>query len=104
MGCGGLGEKIAKEMRCSGQEENQFVCPRELCSEPANLDLANGATPGPREAGFSALEQWNRDHRSTWERTLDRLDDLLANRIIGVMTKSPAFKRLQQRGIGLFRS
>jgi DNA-binding transcriptional ArsR family regulator len=30
-------------------------------------------------AGFSALEQWIRDHRSTWERRLDRLGDLLAS-------------------------
>jgi DNA-binding transcriptional ArsR family regulator len=29
-------------------------------------------------AGFSALEQWIRDHRSLWERRLDRLEDLLA--------------------------
>lgn len=29
-------------------------------------------------AGFSALEQWVRDRRSTWERRLDRLSDLLA--------------------------
>lgn len=29
-------------------------------------------------SGFSALEQWIRDHRSLWERRLDRLDDLLA--------------------------
>jgi DNA-binding transcriptional ArsR family regulator len=29
-------------------------------------------------AGFSALEQWIRDHRSLWERRIDRLDDLLA--------------------------
>ena len=29
-------------------------------------------------AGFSALERWVRDHRSMWERRLDRLDDLLA--------------------------
>jgi DNA-binding transcriptional ArsR family regulator len=28
-------------------------------------------------AGFSALEQWLRDHRSMWERRLDRLGDLL---------------------------
>ena len=28
-------------------------------------------------AGFSALEQWIRDHRSVWERRLDRLGDLL---------------------------
>jgi DNA-binding transcriptional ArsR family regulator len=28
-------------------------------------------------AGFSALEQWIRDRRSTWERRLDRLGDLL---------------------------
>ncbi len=27
--------------------------------------------------GFSALEQWVRDHRSVWERRLDRLGDLL---------------------------
>jgi len=29
-------------------------------------------------AGFSVLEQWIADHRSTWERRLDRLGDLLA--------------------------
>jgi DNA-binding transcriptional ArsR family regulator len=28
--------------------------------------------------GFSALEQWIGDHRSMWERRLDRLGDLLA--------------------------
>jgi DNA-binding transcriptional ArsR family regulator len=29
-------------------------------------------------AGFSALEQWIRGHRSAWEKRLDRLGDLLA--------------------------
>ena len=29
-------------------------------------------------AGFDALEQWIRDHRTIWERRLDRLGDLLA--------------------------
>jgi DNA-binding transcriptional ArsR family regulator len=29
-------------------------------------------------AGFSVLEQWIGDHRSMWERRLDRLGDLLA--------------------------
>ncbi len=29
-------------------------------------------------AGFSALEQWIRDHRTAWERRLDRLGELLA--------------------------
>src|SRR6266478_7235031 len=29
-------------------------------------------------AGFSALEQWIADHRSIWERRLDRLGELLA--------------------------
>ena len=29
-------------------------------------------------AGFSVLDQWIRDHRSMWERRLDRLGDLLA--------------------------
>jgi len=28
-------------------------------------------------AGFSALEQWIRDHRSIWERRLDRLSEFL---------------------------
>src|ERR1700733_1331278 len=31
-----------------------------------------------KTAGFSALEQWIADHRSMWERRLDRLGDLLA--------------------------
>jgi DNA-binding transcriptional ArsR family regulator len=29
-------------------------------------------------AGFLALQQWVQDHRSTWERGLDRLGDFLA--------------------------
>jgi DNA-binding transcriptional ArsR family regulator len=29
-------------------------------------------------AGFLALEQWLRDHRSAWDKRLDRLGDLLA--------------------------
>jgi DNA-binding transcriptional ArsR family regulator len=29
-------------------------------------------------AGFSVLERWIRDRRSTWERRFDRLGDLLA--------------------------
>lgn len=29
-------------------------------------------------AGFSALERWIREHRTLWERRLDRLGDLLA--------------------------
>jgi len=29
-------------------------------------------------AGFGALEQWIRDHRTAWERRLDRLGDVLA--------------------------
>src|SRR6266487_1059263 len=29
-------------------------------------------------AGFSVLEKWIADHRTTWERRLDRLGDLLA--------------------------
>jgi DNA-binding transcriptional ArsR family regulator len=29
-------------------------------------------------AGFDALEQWIRKHRTVWERRLDRLGDLLA--------------------------
>ena len=29
-------------------------------------------------AGFRLLEQWIRDHRTAWERKLDRLGDLLA--------------------------
>jgi DNA-binding transcriptional ArsR family regulator len=28
--------------------------------------------------GFLALQQWVQDHRSTWERSLDRLGELLA--------------------------
>ncbi len=29
-------------------------------------------------AGFGALEQWIRDHRTAWERKLDRLGEMLA--------------------------
>jgi len=29
-------------------------------------------------AGFRALEQWIRDHRTVWERKLDRLGEVLA--------------------------
>jgi DNA-binding transcriptional ArsR family regulator len=29
-------------------------------------------------AGFTALQQWINDHRTLWERRLDRLDQFLA--------------------------
>jgi DNA-binding transcriptional ArsR family regulator len=31
-------------------------------------------------AGFAALEEWIRDHRTRWERSLDRLGDFLAEK------------------------
>jgi len=34
-------------------------------------------------AGFAALEQWIRDHRTAWERKLDRLGELLAKEDAG---------------------
>lgn len=33
--------------------------------------------------GFRALEQWIRDHRTAWEKRLDRLGDLLAEEDAG---------------------
>src|ERR1700759_5631482 len=36
-----------------------------------------GRTCHIEKAGFAALEQWISDQRSTWERRLDRLGDLL---------------------------
>ncbi|MEP7273690.1 MAG: metalloregulator ArsR/SmtB family transcription factor [Acidobacteriota bacterium] len=35
-------------------------------------------TCGIETAGFSVLEQWIENHRSLWERRLDRLGELLA--------------------------
>ncbi len=32
------------------------------------------------QAGFRALEQWIREHRTAWERKLDRLGEILAER------------------------
>src|SRR6185437_13639511 len=40
--------------------------------------LGRVRTASLHPAGFEALEQWIRDHRSAWERRLDRLGDLLA--------------------------
>lgn len=40
--------------------------------------LGRVRTASLNPAGFDAIEQWVRDHRSTWERRLDRLGDLLA--------------------------
>jgi len=45
-------------------------------------------------AGFSVLEQWIGDRRSTWERRLDRLGDLLAESDEGELrcTSQPALR------------
>ena len=49
--------------------------------EAANLvrteKLGRVRTSRIETAGFRALEQWVRDHRTTWERKLDRLGALL---------------------------
>jgi DNA-binding transcriptional ArsR family regulator len=34
-------------------------------------------------AGFRALEQWIRDHRTSWERKLDRLGEILDEEVEG---------------------
>ena len=34
-------------------------------------------------AGFHALEQWIRDHRTSWERKLDRLGEILGDEVEG---------------------
>jgi DNA-binding transcriptional ArsR family regulator len=34
-------------------------------------------------AGFRALEQWIRDHRTSWERKLDRLGEILGDEVEG---------------------
>src|SRR5579884_3612166 len=40
--------------------------------------LGRVRTASLNPAGFEALEQWIHDHRSAWERRLDRLGDLLS--------------------------
>ncbi len=39
--------------------------------------LGRVRTASLNPAGFEAIEEWVRDHRSAWERRLDRLGDLL---------------------------
>lgn len=50
-------------------EESHLVCTEKL---------GRVRTCRIEPAGFSLLEKWIQDHRSTWQRRLERLGDLLA--------------------------
>jgi hypothetical protein len=50
---------------------------REFARLAATEKLGRVRTCRSEPAGFDALQQWIRDHRSTWERSLDRLGALL---------------------------
>lgn len=49
----------------------------ESCGLAATEKLGRVRTCRIEPAGFDALEQWIRDHRTVWERKLDRLGALL---------------------------
>jgi DNA-binding transcriptional ArsR family regulator len=49
----------------------------EVCELAATEKLGRVRTCRIDPAGFDALEQWIRDHRTVWERKLDRLGALL---------------------------
>ena len=49
----------------------------EECGLAATEKLGRVRTCRIESAGFDALEQWIRDHRTAWERRLDRLGALL---------------------------
>jgi DNA-binding transcriptional ArsR family regulator len=49
----------------------------EQCGLAATEKLGRVRTCRIESAGFDALEQWIRDHRTVWERRLDRLGALL---------------------------
>ena len=49
----------------------------EECGLAATEKLGRVRTCRIEPAGFDALEQWIRDHRTVWERRLDRLGTLL---------------------------
>src|ERR1700756_4761413 len=50
----------------------------EECGLARTEKLGRVRTCRIESSGFDALEQWIRRHRTTWERRLDRLGDLLA--------------------------
>ncbi len=50
----------------------------EECGLARTEKLGRVRTCQIESAGFNALEQWIRDHRTVWERRLDRLGALLA--------------------------
>ena len=50
----------------------------EECGLARTEKLGRVRTCRIESSGFDALEQWIRSHRTTWERRLDRLGDLLA--------------------------
>ena len=49
----------------------------QACGLAATEKLGRVRTCRIEPAGFDALEQWIRDHRTAWERKLDRLGALL---------------------------
>lgn len=50
----------------------------EECGLAQTEKLGRVRTCRIESAGFDALEQWIRNHRTQWERRLDRLGDVLA--------------------------
>jgi DNA-binding transcriptional ArsR family regulator len=56
----------------------QHVQVLEECGFVQTEKVGRVRTCSIESAGFVVLEQWIRDHRTTWERNLDRLGEFLA--------------------------
>jgi len=69
---------LAEPLRITLTAVAQHLQILEECGLAHTEKLGRVRTCRIESAGFDALEQWIRDHRTIWERRLDRLGDLLA--------------------------
>lgn len=69
--------RLAEALNITLTAVGQHLQILEDCGLVHTEKLGRVRTCSIHHAGFDRLEQWIRDHRSTWERRLDRLGELL---------------------------
>ena len=70
--------RLAEALRITLTAVGQHLQILEDCGLVRTEKLGRVRSCSIHHAGFDRLEQWIRDHRTAWERRLDRLADVLA--------------------------
>jgi DNA-binding transcriptional ArsR family regulator len=70
--------RLADALKITPTAVGQHLQILEKCELVRTEKLGRVRTCSIHHAGFDRLERWIRDHRTEWERRLDRLADVLA--------------------------